>query len=113
MAPPTMAPVMRPAATPAATPRCAWAGVVLSEAATVATATMAANVFFMSCSWRAHRGAGLVLRCLRKAVPSREAQNGQPKVNAGAQWPEKAVFSGHLQRSPRETLAFPGASRAI
>src|SRR3979409_725948 len=48
MAPPTIAPPTRPAATPAATPRCALAGVAASEPAIVATATKAANVFFMS-----------------------------------------------------------------
>jgi hypothetical protein len=48
MAPPTIAPPISPAATPAATPRCALAGVAASEAAIVATATKAANVFFMS-----------------------------------------------------------------
>jgi hypothetical protein len=43
-----IAPPIRPAATPAATPRWALAGVAVSEPATVATATKAANVFFMS-----------------------------------------------------------------
>src|SRR5260221_4961189 len=47
MAPPTMAPPISPAATPAATPRCALAGVAASEPAIVATATKAANVFFI------------------------------------------------------------------
>src|SRR3954464_11112676 len=47
MAPPTIAPPISPAATPAATPRCALAGVALSEPAIVATATKAANVFFI------------------------------------------------------------------
>jgi hypothetical protein len=48
MAPPTMAPPISPAATPAATPRCALAGVAASDPAIVATATKAANVFFIS-----------------------------------------------------------------
>jgi hypothetical protein len=43
-----IAPPSKPAATPAATPRCALAGVEASEPAIVATATKAANVFFMS-----------------------------------------------------------------
>src|SRR5439155_12873807 len=47
MAPPTIAPPIRPAATPAATPRCALAGVAASEPAIIATATKAANVFFI------------------------------------------------------------------
>src|SRR6266478_8409233 len=57
MAPPTMAPPISPAATPAATPRCALTGVAASEPAIVATATKAANVFFIlgpsSAAWRA------------------------------------------------------------
>jgi hypothetical protein len=48
MAPPTMAPPMIPPATAAPRPRCALAGVAASEPAIVATATKAANVFFMS-----------------------------------------------------------------
>jgi len=49
MAPPTMAPPMIPPATAAPRPRCALAGVAVSEpAAIAATATKAANVFFMS-----------------------------------------------------------------
>jgi hypothetical protein len=48
MAPPTIAPPINPPTTAAPTPRCALAGVAASEAAIVATATKAANVFFMS-----------------------------------------------------------------
>src|SRR5471032_1084388 len=52
-----MAPPISPAATPAATPRCALAGVAASEPAIVATATKAANVFFILgapvLAWRA------------------------------------------------------------
>src|SRR5262245_23880215 len=109
-----MAPPIRPAATPAATPRCAWAGVVLSAPATAATATMAANVLFMSCSVRgaSQRRLGSS-RCLQVGLSAKEAQNGQPKVNANGQWPEKAVFSGHLRETPLETLQVPGASHAI
>jgi hypothetical protein len=63
MAPPTIAPPIRPAATPAATPRWALAGVALSEPAIVATATKAANVFFMSWAllegWRLLLGTGV------------------------------------------------------
>jgi hypothetical protein len=43
-----IAPPISPPTTPAATPRCALAGVAASEPAIVATATKAANVFFMS-----------------------------------------------------------------
>src|SRR5438309_11291763 len=42
-----IAPPSKPAATPAATPRCALAGVAANEPAIVATATKAANVFFI------------------------------------------------------------------
>src|SRR5262245_26899285 len=61
----------------------------------------------------ARHGAGLGYVVFAKSVPAKEAQNGQPKVNAKRQWPEKAVFSGHLQRTPRKTLAVPGASRGF
>src|ERR1700686_4429941 len=47
MAPPMIAPPISPPTTPAATPRCALAGVAASEPAIVATATKAANIFFI------------------------------------------------------------------
>jgi hypothetical protein len=48
MAPPTIAPPMIPPATAAPRARWALAGVAVSDPAIVATATKAANVFFMS-----------------------------------------------------------------
>src|SRR5204863_6561847 len=55
-----IAPPIRPPTTPAATPRWALAGVAASEPAIVATATKAANVFFM-------------LRALLEVAPSADA----------------------------------------
>src|SRR6476620_11208188 len=72
-----IAPPSKPAATPAATPRCALAGVAASEPAIVATATKAANVFFMFWAllgWRLRApGLGLTHTLFRTAASLKSA----------------------------------------
>src|SRR6202790_3993054 len=109
MAPPTIAPPINPPTTAAPTPRCALAGVAASEAAIVATATKAANVFFMS--WAllglAPSGsAGLKVNLIRRIRnwPSRQkAHDGQSKVTCAGWWAEKAVFSGRERKASPKT----------
>src|SRR6185437_5935190 len=98
------------AAIPTPTPRCALAGVAASEPASVATATKAANVFFMSLAlleWRLRRHRGFEARC-RSNGPSQLAQLAQSKTNASGCWAGKAVFFCRKRRSPRKTGCFPG-----
>src|SRR5438132_12661771 len=108
-----MAPPIRPPTTPAATPRCALAGVAASEPAIVATATKAANVFFM-------------LRALLEVAPSADAgfkgdshaalelaislKSAQRSTESKrfAWSPEKTVFSRHKTPMSRKTEGFPG-----
>src|ERR1700680_5263475 len=101
MAPPTIAPPISPAARPAATPRCALAGVVASEPAIVATATKAANVFFMS--WALLEmapavSAGLrqLTRRIRNDRLAKKRATINRKLNVLWLWAGKTVFSGQM-----------------
>src|SRR5258707_6412034 len=110
MAPPTIAPPIRPAATPAATPRWALAGVAASEAAIVATATKAANVFFMS--WALLEmapsfSAGFKVTHTpysKLAVSLKSAQQSIPSKRWQADGLKKRFFHANSQDVPENTL---------
>src|SRR3974390_2166212 len=108
MAPPTIAPPISPAAAPAATPRCALAGVVASEPAIVATATKAANVFFMSWALlemaplRAPGLRGLITPCSKLVVSPKSGQQSiQGNVPLGYWTGKKGFFGPTFRYSPK------------
>src|ERR1700731_3205137 len=114
MAPPTIAPPINPPTTAALTPRCALAGVAASEAAIVATATKAANVFFISwallglAAFRQRRVEGesdtpysklaVSPKGARRSIQSKRAQAGGLK---------KRFFQAGSEKRPRKQR-FPG-----
>src|ERR1019366_6876416 len=113
MAPPTIAPPIGPAATPAATPRCALAGVAASEPAIVATATKAANVFFMSWAlleMAPSRSAGFrVTHALFETGRlAKKAHNSQSRVNVFRLVAGKNDFFRPRTKTAPKTLCFRG-----
>src|SRR4051812_30183090 len=106
-----MAPPRRPAAIPTPTPRCALAGVAASEAASVVTATKAANVFFMSLAlleWRLRRHLSLIHLGLEHAVVRMGRRAPGSLQTHQAVGPQKRFFSAVNDKSPRRTGCFPG-----
>src|SRR5436305_13576213 len=106
MAPPMIAPPISPPTTPAATPRCALAGVAASEPAIVATATKAANVFFMS--WAllemapsASAGFKVIHASHSKpAVSLKKRTTVNPKLTLGANGLKKRFFQAWFENIP-------------
>src|SRR5437763_6003838 len=97
-----IAPPIRPPTTPAATPRWALAGVAASEPAIVATATKAANVFFMLRALlevAPSAGAGVnVTHTYSNRRLAKKAHNGQPKVNVGTDGLKKRFFQALIHQ---------------
>ena len=108
MAPPTIAPPISPAATPAATPRCALAGVATSEPAIVATATKAANVFFMSWAllqMAPSAGAGFKVTFTPYWKPTVSPKSALPSIESKrwrADGLKKGFFTPFFQGHPRK-----------